>query len=42
MKALVKSYVWWPKIDIDIDGVAESCTSCLELSRNPKKTELVP
>jgi len=39
MKALVNSYVWWPKFDIDIDGVAESCTSCLELSRNPKKTE---
>ena len=32
MKALARSFVWWPKIDQDIENVSKSCKLCLENS----------
>lgn len=39
LKHLVRSYVWWPKIDSDIEQLINNCTVCL-LNRNlPNKVE---
>ena len=28
MKSLAHSYIWWPKIDKDIEHLAKSCPGC--------------
>ena len=28
MKALARSYIWWPKMDTDIETLAKKCTDC--------------
>ena len=28
MKSLARSYVWWPKIDLDLENKVKSCTQC--------------
>ena len=39
-KNLARFYVWWPKIDEDIENLVKSYEPC-QLSRNdPKKTQL--
>ncbi|XP_043288456.1 uncharacterized protein K02A2.6-like [Venturia canescens] len=35
MKALARSYIWWPNIDREIENVTKSCISCLKWSDNP-------
>ncbi len=30
MKALARSYFWWPKLDDDIEALAKSCSTCQE------------
>ncbi len=30
MKALARSYFWWPKLDDDIEALAKSCSKCQE------------
>lgn len=40
MKALARSYVWWPGIDRDIEEVAKSCLLCLENSSKPARNPL--
>lgn len=42
MKAVARSYVWWPKIDAHIENVVKSCKYCMQLRQNPKKSELIP
>lgn len=37
MKALARSFVYWPGIDKDIERVAKSCESCAELANDPPK-----
>lgn len=37
MKAIARSYVWWPKLDADIEEIAKSCTLCLQSKANPPK-----
>lgn len=40
MKALARSYVWWPNIDRDIEEITKNCKFCLENSNNPPKAQL--
>ena len=28
MKALARSYIWWPELDKDIEDLAASCDEC--------------
>ena len=30
MKALARSYVWWPNIDRDVEQLKEACFECLQ------------
>ena len=32
MKALARSYVWWPGLDEDITGVVKGCAECQSVS----------
>ena len=42
MKELARSYVWWPNLDKDLEGLATSCQDCLALRAMPPKAELHP
>ena len=42
MKALAKSYVWWPNIDGDLENVAKSCKVCTVNNKNPPHARLTP
>ncbi|VVC41753.1 Ribonuclease H-like domain,Integrase, catalytic core,Reverse transcriptase domain [Cinara cedri] len=42
MKAVARSYVWWPKIDLQIENLVKSCDFCMQLRQNPRKSELIP
>lgn len=35
MKALGRSYIWWPGLDQDIEKTAKSCLSCAEIKTSP-------
>lgn len=41
MKAIARSYVWWPKLDDEIEKLAKSCTLCLQNKDNPPRTTYV-
>jgi hypothetical protein len=41
MKALARSFVWWPDIDKEIDEITK-CRPCLETGKNPHKITLTP
>ena len=28
MKALARSYIWWPKMDSEIEEIARKCCNC--------------
>ena len=40
MKALARSYMWWPRMDKAIEEVAKGCTGC-QLTQNNPKTALL-
>ena len=42
MKALARSYVWWPNLDKKLEEVSESCEICLENRPTPAKAKLHP
>lgn len=42
MKSLARSYMWWPQIDAQIEGVAKSCESCLLSANNPVPAPVHP
>ena len=42
MKALARGYIWWPKIDVDLENVTKSCDKCLQARPNPKLVPLHP
>ena len=40
MKGLARGYVWWPKIDSDIERFVSSCSECQEQRPAPKPADL--
>ena len=42
MKALARSYVWWPGIDTDIECMVKSCSPCQMPQSAPSKAQLHP
>lgn len=40
MKMLARSYIWWPKIDQEIESITKKCELCLENAPNPPKSHL--
>ena len=42
MKALARSYVWWPKMDQEIETLVKSCTTCQESRSAPSAAPLHP
>lgn len=42
MKALGRSYVWWPGIDADIEQMANECNICVENRKAPPRSPLTP
>ena len=42
MKAVARSYVWWPGIDLEIEGLAKGCSGCQRVQHAPKCSPLHP
>ena len=42
MKSIARSYVYWPRMDTDIEKLVKSCRNCQQASKNPPKQEPVP
>ncbi|KAF7643784.1 hypothetical protein LDENG_00233410 [Lucifuga dentata] len=42
MKALARSFVWWPAIDQKIEQLAMHCTGCQHVQKVPKAAPLHP
>ena len=42
MKALARSYVWWPKMDTDIEDMVKKCQICQESRPSPPTAPLHP
>ncbi|CAH8569735.1 unnamed protein product [Schistosoma turkestanicum] len=40
MKALARSYVYWPNIDTDVTNYVLRCSKCAQAAKAPRKTEL--
>ncbi|XP_037930885.1 uncharacterized protein K02A2.6-like [Teleopsis dalmanni] len=41
-KSLARSFVWWPKLDRDIENLIKSCLPCQKLLPSPEKSKLIP
>ena len=42
MKALARSYLWWPGLDADIDAEVKSCSACQVVRQDPTAAPLIP
>ena len=42
MKALARSYVWWPKMDKEVEDTVKACTTCQEHRNVPAPAPLHP
>ncbi len=42
MKALARKYVWWPKIDLDVERSCKECAVCQQEQRMPSQVPLHP
>ena len=42
MKALARSYMWWPGIDQEIEEKVKACSSCQRTRQNPASAPLHP
>ena len=40
VKAVARSYIWWPKMDDSSENVAKRCPSCQQASSSPPKAPL--
>lgn len=40
MKSWARQYLWWPKLDDEIEMYAKNCESCLLFSSSPNKARL--
>ncbi|PFX11662.1 Uncharacterized protein K02A2.6 [Stylophora pistillata] len=40
MKALARSYIWWPGMDKEVEQTAKGCTGCQLTQKNPKTAPL--
>jgi len=40
MKEIVRSYIWMPGLDKDLEQAAKTCVSCLKQKRNPQKNRI--
>ena len=36
-KQLARLYLWWPRLDAEIEDMVKTCEACQEHSKNPKK-----
>lgn len=41
-KSLARSYIWWPKIDHDIETLIRNCQACQVTQASPEKSALIP
>lgn len=41
-KALARSYLWWPKLDSEIELLVKNCTPCNLTQTSPEKSALIP
>ena len=42
MKELARSYLWWPGLDSELEGLVKSCPECMAHRKMPAKAELHP
>ena len=42
MKAIARSYIWWPGLDAQLEKLANSCAACQETKNTPPKVLLHP
>ena len=42
MKAIARSYLWWPGLDMDIEKMAGSCVECKKAKKAPPTAPLQP
>ena len=42
MKALARSYIWWPKMDQEIESLVQKCSVCQESRSSPPTAPLHP
>ena len=42
MKLLSRSCLWWPRLDLDLEMLAESCSACLSVQQAPAAAPLHP
>ena len=42
MKQIARSYVWWLKINVDLEAVSKSCKACQEVWNSPAPSPLHP
>ncbi|CAI6369881.1 unnamed protein product [Macrosiphum euphorbiae] len=42
MKAIARSYFWWPKLDSDIEDIARRCENCIQIRPAPPRAVLSP
>ena len=42
MKALARSYLWWPKLDTAIEDTVRNCSACQEVKKGAVPAPLIP
>ena len=42
MKTLARSYIWWPRLDCDIETTARACPGCQQTQKHPATAPLHP